>query len=113
MVSMLYIALQWQENVGVVRVLPNKGTSLSHYTHEGFMALMIAASKGQLEVMRLLCNARADMSVRRNANGSTSMVLMITTFAGHLEAVLLLCSAGSDVSVCAYALDNGYLWGKF
>lgn len=70
-------------------------TAPPRQTHEAGMAspLHIASCNGQLEMVRLLCQAGHD---KDQADGTGATPLHVASCRGHLEVVRLLCWAGAD-----------------
>ena len=68
----------------------------------GRMSLYLAARKGHIEVLKLLLDKGADISVA-NADGWTP--LNAAASSGHLEVVKLLLDQGADISVAKARLS--------
>ena len=60
---------------------------------DGATALMLASENGNLEVVRLLCEAGADKD-KADKDGFTALILASSR--GHLDVARLLCEAGAD-----------------
>ncbi|KAH6883514.1 hypothetical protein B0T10DRAFT_551286, partial [Thelonectria olida] len=83
--------------IGVVRHhIQDRKHSMDEKTHTGRTALGIACAKGNVEVVEMLLEARADITIA-NSNGWTPLGLASAN--GHVEVVKLLFDRGADVTV--------------
>ncbi len=64
---------------------------------DGVTALMLAAYFGQIDAMRLLIGAKADINAQDNNYGETA--LMMAASRGQTEAVKLLVYSGADLKL--------------
>lgn len=63
-----------------------------------------ACSQGQIELIKLLIEAKADVNSRDKYNGYTPLIH--ASFGGDLEIVKLLIKTGADVNVAASTTDD-------
>jgi ankyrin repeat protein len=92
-------ALHWavyNSNAEMVQILLARGADVKATTRLGRLTpLMIAAKNGDVDVIKLLTDAKADV-VSPNANGTTP--LMFAAGSGQANAVKLLLDRGADVN---------------
>lgn len=81
-------------DVGVVRILVNKGANLSLVDDRGFSALHLATQGGHVAVTKLLMEAGADPEAQVSATDPTP--LYAAAEQGHSEVVGVLIEAGAD-----------------
>src|SRR5277367_5591108 len=90
--SAIYQAASLGNSVPVLRLLLEKGANPNEKTLTGIMPLM-AASRGNLDAMRLLIEKNADVS-GKNAAGGTALMAAAAT--GRPEAIRMLLAKGAD-----------------
>ena len=79
-----------------VTALLAKGVNVNASSADGFTALIIAASKGHVEILKILLNAGADTSIQ-NEHGATALHYAAQN--GHVEILKALLDAGADVNI--------------
>ena len=80
---------------GRVRSLLAAGTGLNKKNSDGATALMVAASKGHVEIVKALLVAKADVNAKES-DGYTA--LMMASQRGHTGIAKLLLAAKTDVN---------------
>ena len=90
--SAIYQAASMGNAVSVLRLLLESGANPNEKTLTGMMPL-IAASRGNVDAMRLLIEKKADVSAK-NAAGGTALMAAAST--GRPDAVRLLLAKGAD-----------------
>src|SRR5438093_1041122 len=83
-------------SAAVVQELLAKGMSAASSDGEGRTALHVAAKDGQIDVVRLLLAAKADLNAREQRASLTP--LMVAAEGGHLEVVKELVGAKADLA---------------
>lgn len=78
----------------IVRVLLNKGATMSPVDNHGFSALHMAAQEGHLAVTKMLVKAAADLDAKITTAGRTPLHLAAQE--GHSEVVGVLIEAGTN-----------------
>lgn len=84
----------------LLKILLQRGWPIDAGSQDGQTALMYAANDNNLELMRLLLNAGADVNVHCECKGILSgghSALTLATSGGHEKAVVLLLDAGAVV----------------
>lgn len=81
----------------MVKLFLRHGAYTSPTDETGFTALHISAGQGNLEIVKLLLSARADINAVDHGTRSTPLHLAVT--AGATEVVLALLEAGAKVDV--------------
>ncbi len=85
------------DNLGVVRLLLDKGSGIDTQEDEaGFTALIYAVDLGYLEMIKLLLSENADVDMQ-NDDGLTALMWAVEK--GYLKIVKLLLRKGSEVSI--------------
>src|SRR5688500_2961042 len=81
-------------DVPAVRQLLRQGADPSAAQGDGLTALHVAAETGQLEIARLLLDAKAPVEARSRIGGYTP--LHLAALRGHAAVVSALLAAGAD-----------------
>src|SRR5688572_19193455 len=81
-------------DVTAVRTLLRQGADPSAAQGDGLTALHVAAETGQLEIARLLLEAKAAVDARTRIGGYTA--LHLAAGRGHTSVVSALLAAGAD-----------------
>ena len=80
-----------------VRTLIGKGANVNAMSVEGATGLMYAATKGHVEVVKLLLAANADVNAR-SRNKESWTALMCAVSGGNTEIVRMLLEKGADAN---------------
>nr|XP_057915441.1 ankyrin repeat and SAM domain-containing protein 6-like [Doryrhamphus excisus] len=99
----VFSALKLGNSQLVKEILEEDPTQVNSSNQEGASPLMIAAVSGQLEVVQLMVEKKADVDKQDGVHGWTA--LMQATYHGNKDVVKYLLSQGADVNLRA---KNGY-----
>ncbi|XP_061878058.1 ankyrin repeat and SAM domain-containing protein 6-like isoform X2 [Entelurus aequoreus] len=99
----VFSALKLGNSQLVKEILEEDPTQVNSSNQEGASPLMIAAVSGQLEVVQLMVDKKADVDKQDGVHGWTA--LMQATYHGNKDVVKYLLSQGADVNLRA---KNGY-----
>ncbi|KAI4806696.1 hypothetical protein KUCAC02_017510 [Chaenocephalus aceratus] len=99
----VFSALKLGNSQLVKEILEEDPTQVNSSNQEGASPLMIAAVSGQLEVVQLMVDKKADIDKQDGVHGWTA--LMQATYHGNKDIVKYLLSQGADVNLRA---KNGY-----
>jgi uncharacterized protein len=93
------------EDDETVRDLLSHGTNPNHReVLSGYTPLHSAAAKGNLGIVRLLCDAGAEITDRRNTVFSSALAEAVVN--GHADVVAYLLSRGADPNERLYGDDR-------
>ncbi|CAJ1081763.1 ankyrin repeat and SAM domain-containing protein 6-like [Xyrichtys novacula] len=99
----IFSALKLGNSQLVKEILEEDPTQVNVSNQEGASPLMMAAVSGQLEVVQLMVEKKADIDKQDSVHGWTA--LMQATYHGNKDIVKYLLSQGADVNLRA---KNGY-----
>lgn len=99
----VFSALKLGNSQLVKEILEEDPTQVNSSNQEGASPLMMAAVSGQLEVVQLMVEKKADVDKQDGVHGWTA--LMQATYHGNKDIVKYLLSQGADVNLRA---KNGY-----
>ncbi|XP_051909665.1 ankyrin repeat and SAM domain-containing protein 6-like isoform X1 [Hippocampus zosterae] len=99
----VFSALKLGNSQLVKEILEEDPTQVNSSNQEGASPLMMAAVSGQLEVVHLMVDKKADVNKQDGVHGWTA--LMQATYHGNKDVVKYLLSQGADVNLRA---KNGY-----
>ncbi|XP_074550000.1 ankyrin repeat and SAM domain-containing protein 6 isoform X2 [Halichoeres trimaculatus] len=99
----VFSALKLGNSQLVKEILEEDPTQVNSSNQEGASPLMMAAVSGQLEVVQLMVEKKADIDKQDGVHGWTA--LMQATYHGNKDIVKYLLSQGADVNLRA---KNGY-----
>ncbi|XP_033841580.1 ankyrin repeat and SAM domain-containing protein 6-like [Periophthalmus magnuspinnatus] len=99
----VFSALKLGNSQLVKEILEEDPAQVNSSNQEGASPLMIAAVSGQLEVVQLMVEKKADIDKQDGVHGWTA--LMQATYHGNKDIVKYLLSQGADVNLRA---KNGY-----
>ncbi|AWP20908.1 putative ankyrin repeat and SAM domain-containing protein 6 [Scophthalmus maximus] len=99
----VFSALKLGNSQLVKEILEEDPTQVNSSSQEGASPLMMAAVSGQLEVVQLMVEKKADIDKQDGVHGWTA--LMQATYHGNKDIVKYLLSQGADVNLRA---KNGY-----
>nr|XP_061810334.1 ankyrin repeat and SAM domain-containing protein 6-like [Nerophis lumbriciformis] len=99
----VFSALKLGNSQLVKEILEEDSNQVNSSNQEGASPLMIAAVSGQLEVVQLMVEKKADIDKQDGVHGWTA--LMQATYHGNKDIVKYLLSQGADVNLRA---KNGY-----
>ncbi|XP_049604821.1 ankyrin repeat and SAM domain-containing protein 6 isoform X1 [Syngnathus scovelli] len=99
----VFSALKLGNSQLVKEILEEDPTQVNSSNQEGASPLMMAAVSGQLEVVQLMVEQKADIDKQDGVHGWTA--LMQATYHGNKDVVKYLLSQGADVNLRA---KNGY-----
>lgn len=87
------------ENTALVRSLLQQGADVNERDYTGNSALNYAASRGYLEIVRVLCENNANVDSRNN-KGETPLIGVVSAFGAQRETVTrLLLSKGANMDI--------------
>lgn len=92
----LFLAAMSGNAASIIRFLLEKGADPQRATANGQTPLMTASSRANIETMRLLLAAKAQVN-HRSGNGSTALIG--ASQSGSAEAVRILLDAGADPNI--------------
>jgi hypothetical protein len=91
------------DDIAQVKELLDGGLDVNGKNKAGWSALMIAASKGNMEMLSLLIEKGADVDEKNTQQGQTPLIF--AAHWGHADVLRLLIEQGADVNI---QMDDGW-----
>ena len=91
------------DDISRIKNLLNEGLDVNGMNEDGWSALMVAASKGSMEILKLLIENGAALDVKNRQGGQTALIF--AAHWGHTEVVRYLIAKGANLNV---QMDDGW-----
>jgi hypothetical protein len=91
------------DDISRTKNLLNEGLDVNGMNEHGWSALMVAASKGSMEMLKLLIENGAALDVKNHQGGQTALIF--AAHWGHTEVVRYLIAKGANLNV---QMDDGW-----
>jgi len=91
------------DDMSRIQNLLNEGLDVNGMNEQGWSALMIAASKGRMDILRLLIENGAALDLKNHQGGQTALIF--AAHWGHVEVVRYLIAKGANLNM---QMDDGW-----